>query len=530
MQPSNKNLQCDPRRLRDYLDQQMSAAQESELETHLNECPTCRQQLNDWAVEPQWWTSATRYLKSDAWDKELAEDTTGAWGTIAARQERSPNKVLIRQLREWLDPTDNPKYLGRFGGYEIMGIVGHGGMGLVLKGFEPSLNRYVAIKVLAPALATNGSARRRFSREAQAAAAVLHENVIAIHRVADAHDLPYLVMPYINGMTLQKRIDVDGPMTLIAVLRISRQIAAGLAAAHAQGLVHRDVKPANILLEMGVERVTLTDFGLARAADDASLTRTGVIAGTPHYMSPEQARGDAIDARSDLFSLGSVMYAMCTGHSPFRAETSYGILRRISDSQPRSIREINPEIPDWFEAIVDRLHAKSPSDRLGSAEELAELLEACLGHVQQPARVPLPAAVRQLSNASKRARSRLGRRVREWRWRLLFLIVSALIGLFGLHAWQSVEPDSPEVRTGPRDADQRGQEASGLEDGGQEEGRQQAIDLMGELPWEDGIQDRIEQVGERLELLKRLEPELADQDPAADPTRAPAAADPLPPD
>jgi serine/threonine protein kinase len=183
--------------------------------------------------------------------------------------------VLSREIRGWLDPTDDPRSMGRFAGYEIVGIVGHGGMGIVLKGFEASLNRYVAIKILAPRLATNGSARKRFAREAQAAAAVRHDNVIAIHRVDEWHGLPFLVMPYAGGISLQKRIDCDGPLSIEQTLRVGVQIASGLAAAHAQGLIHRDIKPANILLEQGVERVTITDFGLARAADDASVTRTG---------------------------------------------------------------------------------------------------------------------------------------------------------------------------------------------------------------------------------------------------------------
>ena len=130
------------------------------------------------------------------------------------------------------------------------------------------------------------------------------------------------------------------------------------------------MKPANILLERGVDRVTLTDFGLARAVDDATVTRSGMIAGTPPYMSPEQARGDAIDVRSDLFSLGSVLYAMCTGRPPFRAETSYGILRRITDSEARPIREVNPEMPEWLEAIVGRLHAKHVAERFQAPVEL----------------------------------------------------------------------------------------------------------------------------------------------------------------
>jgi serine/threonine protein kinase len=179
-------------------------------------------------------------------------------------------------------------------------------------------------------------------------------------------------------------------LPVVDILRISLQIASGLAAAHHQGLVHHDIKPANILMGDGVDRLVITDFGLVRAVDDASVTRTGVIAGTPQYMSPEQARGESVDARSDLFSLGSVMYAMCTGRVPFRAESPYGVLRRITDNVPRPIRDINPDISPWLCSIVERLHAKSAADRFQSAEVIAELLTQCLAHVSQPTIHPLP--------------------------------------------------------------------------------------------------------------------------------------------
>ena len=302
----------------------------------------------------------------------------------------SGERVNVLRITDYFDPTDDPRMLGRFGGYEIVGVIGFGGMGVVLKGFETALDRYVAIKVLSPHLATSGAARTRFAREARAAAAVLHENVVAIHRVSEAKGLPYLVMPYLPGDSLQKRLDERGPLELNEILRIGMQIAAGLAAAHAQGLVHRDIKPGNILLDEGVERVTITDFGLARAADDASLTRSGVIAGTPQYMSPEQARGEPLDGRSDLFSLGSVLYAMCVGRPPFRAETAFGVLQRISEPRPTPIREIMPETPEWLCEIIAKLHAKQPAERFQSAGEVAELLGRWLAHVQQPTVIPAP--------------------------------------------------------------------------------------------------------------------------------------------
>ena len=171
------------------------------------------------------------------------------------------------------------------------------------------------------------------------------------------------------------------------------QAAAGLAAAHEQGLVHRDVKPANILLEKGVERAVLTDFGLARAGDDVSMTRCGVIAGTPQYMSPEQARGESLDGRSDLFSLGCVLYEMATGTSPFLADTTMATLRRLIDEPPPAMASLNAELPPWFVKIVERLLEKDPTERFASAKEVSDLLEKCLAHLQQPNQAALPAAL-----------------------------------------------------------------------------------------------------------------------------------------
>src|SRR5262249_26807692 len=231
---------------------------------------------------------------------------------------------------------------------------------------------------------TNAAARKRFKREAQAVAAVIHDHIVTIHAVEEANGLPYLVMQYVAGLSLQQRLDRTGPLELKEILRVGMQTAAGLAAAHAQGLVHRDIKPANILLENGVERVKITDFGLARAAADANLTQSGVVAGTPQYMSPEQAEGKAVDPRTDLFSLGSVLYAMCTGRAPFRASGSVAVLKRVCEETPTPIREANPGIPDWLVEIIEKLHAKDPARRHQSSAEVAELLGRHLAQVQHP--------------------------------------------------------------------------------------------------------------------------------------------------
>jgi hypothetical protein len=293
--------------------------------------------------------------------------------------------------------------LGRLGRYEIEQVIGSGGMGVVLKGFDTELNRPVAIKVLAPHLAHSGAARRRFAREARAAAAVAHEHVVAIHNVESEHEVPFLVMQYVPGRSLQDRVQQEGPLAAAELLRIGVQAAAGLAAAHAQGVIHRDVKPANILLENGVERALLTDFGLARVADDASLTHSGIVAGTPHYMSPEQARGEPADARSDLFSLGAVLYFMATGHPPFRAEQAMAVLHRICHDRHRPVWEIDANIPDELSAVIDRLLEKKPSRRFAAANEVQKALACVLSRIQEPRR-----------GRAQRRRRRLGCRPRQF--------------------------------------------------------------------------------------------------------------------
>jgi serine/threonine protein kinase len=283
--------------------------------------------------------------------------------------------------------------LGRIGRYDIERLIGSGGMGIVFKGFDTELNRPVAIKVLAPSIAYHGGARQRFSREAKAAAAVVHEHVVPIYNVESSGELPYLVMHYAQGDSLQNRIDKKGSLELKEILRISQQIASGLAAAHAQGLVHRDVKPANVLLENGIERALISDFGLAQAADDASVSCSGFLAGTPQYMSPEQARGEKVNHLSDLFSLGSIMYTMCTGRTPFRGESTLEVLQQVQSTEPKSILEINPDVPVWLVTLIERLMMKQSAARYQSATEVAQLLEQCLAHVQQPLDHSLPGSL-----------------------------------------------------------------------------------------------------------------------------------------
>ena len=329
---------------------------------------------------------------------------------------------------DFLEPCGKPDCLGRLGQYEITEVVGRGGMGIVLKGNDPKLNRVVAVKVLAPELASNASACKRFLREGRAAAAVSHDHVVTVYGIDDGGRLPFIAMEYISGPSLEGRIKREGTLELTEILRIGMQIASGLAAAHAQGLVHRDVKPANILLENGVEKVKITDFGLARAVDDVRVTKPGMVTGTPEYMSPEQARGESVDHRTDLFSLGSVMYAMCTGRSPFRAENTPAMIRRVCDDTPRPIEDVNPEIPGWLIQIIEELLVKPAADRFQSAAELAELLGQCLAHLQEPSVNPLPDRL-EGRKFSRFARRRAMMRRRGWLAAAAAVLLVALGGL-----------------------------------------------------------------------------------------------------
>lgn len=450
---------CDRERLRGLLDGNLLERAEADVALHVESCESCRHQLETLAAGEPWWQE-TRELLSVGW----VSDPT-------AMTHEQPQRVGSETQPTFLAPSDNPAMLGRLGEFDVLEVIGRGGMGIVLKGYDHELNRWVAIKVLGPQYAENGAARKRFAREAQAAAAVVHPHVIGIHAVDASHQPPYFVMPFVPGESLQQRLDRVGPLDVPDVLRIAQQVAQGLAAAHAQGLVHRDIKPANILLERNVERVVLTDFGLARAMDDASLTSSGVIAGTPQFMSPEQARGESVDTRTDLFSLGSVMYAMLTGHPPFRADTPWAALRRVTDDAPRPLREINAAVPDWLEAFVFKLLAKGRDARWQSAHEVADLLASCLAHVQQPTVASLPTEVRLLVH-------RRSRNIARW------LIAASVVCL--LFA-------TSRLREKPAPADPNSPDKSGSREG---------AETRREEAWDDELDGDIQQTNQQLQQLE----------------------------
>jgi TolB-like protein len=328
----------------------------------------------------------------------------------------SPSQTPAPEVYDFLAPALLPGELGRLGPYRILSVLGSGGMGVVFLAEDSQLQRRVALKALHPALAASASARRRFLREAQAAAAVEHDHLVPIYQVSDERGVPYLAMQVLQGETLEERLVRQRRLPIPEVLRIGQEIADGLAAAHGRGLIHRDIKPANIWLERKeqdsspVDRVKILDFGLARpAGDDSGLTHPGTFVGTPLYGSPEQASGGSVDHRCDLFSLGSVLYALCAGQSPFAAGSNLAVLRRVCEDTPRPVQQLNPEVPAGLAAIIARLLAKNPAQRYASAAEVAALLgheRNKLGQPTAPAQARPRAAETMQMKAPRKRRSR----------------------------------------------------------------------------------------------------------------------------
>ncbi len=289
--------------------------------------------------------------------------------------------------------------------YTVQGEIGRGGMGVVFNAWDERLKRRVAIKVLPPELAFREEIRLRFLREAETAAQLSHPHIVPIHSVGEGPDgLVYFVMAYVDGESLSAKLQRRGRLPTEEARRIMLETADALGAAHALGIIHRDVKPDNILLEGSRGRVVVTDFGIAKALSSttgaATLTATGVAIGTPHYMSPEQAAGDReIDGRSDIYSLGVVAYQMLTGELPFRAPTVPGILMKHISERAPLVTEKRPDCPEDLAACVMRCLEKDPNDRWPTADALRRALESRSGALSRPPRAGPAAPAGRVSGA-----------------------------------------------------------------------------------------------------------------------------------
>ncbi|MCX6568083.1 MAG: protein kinase [Candidatus Aminicenantes bacterium] len=265
--------------------------------------------------------------------------------------------------------------LGRLwaGKYRIMEEIGHGGMGVVYKAEDLKLKRLVAIKFLPPELSASREARERFIQEARAAAAFSHPNICTIHEVGESLDMPFIVMEYIEGETLSRKLK-DGPFPLGEALDIAIQVAVGLEKAHQKGIVHRDIKSANIMLTES-RQAKIMDFGLAKLYGGTAFTQEGAVLGTVGYMSPEQAQGGKVDGRTDIWSLGVVLYEMLAGELPFHGDQDVSILYSIVHEEPKSLKDKRPPIPMGLQRGIGKALAKNPDSRYQSAREMAKDLK-----------------------------------------------------------------------------------------------------------------------------------------------------------
>jgi WD40 repeat protein/tRNA A-37 threonylcarbamoyl transferase component Bud32 len=377
---------------------------QAELGRHVEHCARCQRVLDELSSAAALDPDLARRLgqgraAAESALRQALEALKGEIGTDETQADSSESGALSL---DFLDPSDEPGQLGRLGHYEVLEVIGKGGMGVVLKACDEKLHRVVAIKVMAPQLATSATARKRFAREAQVAAAICHDHVVDIHAVEELNGLPCIIMQYIAGGSLRARLQQSGPLPPREVARIGIEAAAGLAAAHAVGLIHRDIKPANILEETDTGRIRITDFGLARAVADGSLSQTGVIAGTPQYMAPEQARGQPLDHRADIYSLGVTLYELATGQPAIAGESALEVLRQVETEEPLPPRRRNQAIPVEVEIIILKAIAKSPLERYATVEELADDLRCFLE--DRPIRARRPTAVQRLRKFARRHR------------------------------------------------------------------------------------------------------------------------------
>lgn len=372
--------------------EQETEMEQEQIESHVSSCTRCQKRLLEMAADDTWrddFSSSLQQLPSLAASETLETGEFSPSGQAPSGDEFDLQTV-DQMLNEVLQPPIHPEMRGQLGRYDVEDVIGCGGMGVVLRGFDRELHRPVAIKMILPRLARNGTAKQRFAREARAAAAVLHPNVIAIHDIVETNGLPWFVMPLIAGPSLKSVVEENGPLPEREIVRIGLQIASGLAAAHSQGLVHRDIKPENILVDNQINRVVITDFGLARRESEETMTQTGWLAGTLNYMSPEQSRGETVDSRSDLFSLGSLLFYLCAGVVPFKSDAAMRILHKIGNEQQPNVQSLNPEVSSTLAGVVNRLLEKRPEDRFQSAVELESFLNEYLAHLHQPTQKSAP--------------------------------------------------------------------------------------------------------------------------------------------
>jgi serine/threonine protein kinase len=313
----------------------------------------------------------------------VAEADSDTRSTPALHELTTRADAVAANPPEWTACLAAPEAegeIGRLGAYRVLRVVGAGGMGVVFEAEDPVLERRVALKAMLPHLASNPTARERFIREARAAAKIQHDRVVPIYQVGEERGVPWLAMPFLRGETLDVRLRRQAPFLPEEVARIGAEVAEGLLAIHERGLIHRDVKPANIWLEGDEGHVKILDFGLARATGgEPQLTQAGAIVGSPAFMAPEQAGRQPVDARADLFALGCVLYLMATGALPFEGDDALSTLAAIASAEPIPPRQRHPPVPEELSDLILEMLAKKPQQRPASSREVREALLALVG-------------------------------------------------------------------------------------------------------------------------------------------------------
>lgn len=389
----------------------LSGEQQKTVEAHLENCAECARRAETLQADDEF-VNELRRLSATA--REV-EQTIGAdsgriqevldtvqhsmanqetvWGHETQVEANPSHRVSAKRVHtsaelDLLSPAWSGDELGWLGQYKVMEVLGSGGMGVVYRAEDTSLKRTVALKAMKPAIAANPEAKHRFLKEAEATAAIEHDNIVTIYQVGEDHGIPFFAMQFLKGESLGTRSERVSRMSQAEVIRIGREIAEGLSAAHSRGLIHRDIKPDNIWLQEGTDRVRIVDFGLVRSSEeDAGLTQSGTVLGTPKYMAPEQARGETVDHRCDLFSLGCVLYRLLAGKAPFEGSNLTATLIAVTQRDAEPVENLVSNVEPSLAALIAKLLSKDRESRHASAKEVADQLRSIENKLQDKQKV-----------------------------------------------------------------------------------------------------------------------------------------------
>lgn len=380
----NEIKACPPvNRWKDFVVGQLPVTDIEELGAHLHSCSSCEDEVKSIPLDD----ALLETLRSNPTDVEMSEEViieqlinrlkevSAASMSTYHSDDSVCDEEEVPDAHEHLSPPEEADEIGRLGNYRVLRLLGKGGMGAVFQAEELPLHRMVALKVMHANLQKKSKAQQRFLREAQITASLNHDHIVAVFQAGEHEGVPFLAMPLLEGESLDAYLKREGKLSVEESIRITREVAEGLAAAHARGLIHRDIKPGNLWLEGDKRRIKILDFGLARMGEESGqITQSGAIIGTPAYMAPEQANGEKVDARSDLFSLGCVLYCMLTGQGPFDGPTPMSSISQVLIQEPQAPHLLRSEIPQALSHLIMQLLSKVPNERPDTGEEVIQTL------------------------------------------------------------------------------------------------------------------------------------------------------------